>query len=708
MYQALLHATKYSLNQMKERICGRGNRGSAKQVTTKPFFEVDVNLEGHTCVLKPTLEEVQTAINMAAGHVLKSTKKVQNWNQKDQPEDEREPFYTWIAKDKEIVKVILLLTGSIQGTKTSVYKFLDSFDKFNWLWKKKPIEELKLFNKNNPQLEDYEEKLRSFEEFIKEIDSVSSTHVIGALSLKTENVKSGLKRLVEVWKDAFSKDLHVKAKSKLEELTDEIKQIQLKISKEVKDIDSLGSVMSALEEIRRKQSEIDLQFKPVTDMYNLLESWFADIMDKEEMDQKVALEKDWNALVASSESLRNQLQGQQAEFKKQLIKNVETLVVDVDEFRTNFETKGPMDKGITPREALDRLKQFSDEYSVKKRKFDSYEAGETLFGLPHQSYPKLVETDKEIQLLDKLYNLYSKVKETIGRWNEVLWVDIEGEIEKMIEQIETYARECMRLPGVLKRWDAYTELKKEIDTKSEELPLIEALAKPSIRDRHWEEVIELVKQDKDVVIDDADNILPYQAETFNLSQIFGCNILRIKEDIEEITESADKQLKLEDALRNDIKAYWEEAELVVNSWSGVDQPCILGAGIVDIQEKLEEHQMNLNQMNAQRYVTPFKGEVMEQIALLSEVQDILERWVKVQNHWTNLVTVFTTGDISKQMPAESKKFRGINKSWLKIMERANEQRNVIQCCNNDILKSSLGDLQSGLEFCQKKLEGYLE
>jgi hypothetical protein len=29
------------------------------------------------------------------------------------PEEEREPFYDWIAKDKEIVKVILLLTGSI-------------------------------------------------------------------------------------------------------------------------------------------------------------------------------------------------------------------------------------------------------------------------------------------------------------------------------------------------------------------------------------------------------------------------------------------------------------------------------------------------------------------------------------------------------------------------------------------------------------------
>ena len=84
MYQALLHATKYSLNQMKERICGR--RNAPKQVL-KPFFEVDVHLDGDTCTLKPTLEEVQSAINRAASHVLMSTKRVQNWNQKDIPED---------------------------------------------------------------------------------------------------------------------------------------------------------------------------------------------------------------------------------------------------------------------------------------------------------------------------------------------------------------------------------------------------------------------------------------------------------------------------------------------------------------------------------------------------------------------------------------------------------------------------------------------
>jgi dynein heavy chain len=46
---------------------------------------------------------------------------------------------------------------------------------------------------------------------------------------------------------------------------------------------------------------------------------------------------------------------------------------------------------------------------------------------------------------------------------------------------------------VLKTWDAYKELKQEIDDMTEILPLVEALAKPSIRPRHWDEVIGLTK-----------------------------------------------------------------------------------------------------------------------------------------------------------------------------------------------------------------------
>jgi len=66
-----------------------------------------------------------------------------------------------------------------------------------------------------------------------------------------------------------------------------------------------------------------------------------------------------------------------------LVGGVSILIEDVKSFRKNFEENGPMAPGIEPKEALNRLRMFSDEYSIRKRKFDTYSAGETLFGLPH-------------------------------------------------------------------------------------------------------------------------------------------------------------------------------------------------------------------------------------------------------------------------------------------------------------------------------------
>lgn len=59
--------------------------------------------------------------------MLRCSKDLFNWEQKNTDAEKKASFYEMIAKDKEIVKVILLLTGSIQGTKNKVEHFLVSF-----------------------------------------------------------------------------------------------------------------------------------------------------------------------------------------------------------------------------------------------------------------------------------------------------------------------------------------------------------------------------------------------------------------------------------------------------------------------------------------------------------------------------------------------------------------------------------------------------
>jgi dynein heavy chain len=714
MYQALLNATKRSLNTMKMRLALRPGDGGK---SPPAFFEVELQLDGLGVRLMPSVSDIQAAINGGAVAVLKCSKMIEAWDTVTIPKNvqlilnpnlppvqgtgSQGTFYDRIAQDREILKVVLLLTGSIQSTKNQCDLYLSNFSEYEWLWHNDINADYKSFKDTEPSYDEFAGKLRTFVGTDSALDALPRQHQISALSLQTDSLVKSLKGFAQKWKEAFATELHKDAYIKLEGVSEEIKKLTKQLAREVDttDIDALGYVMQSLQEVRAKQSEIELDFIPISTMYKILEENLPDLLqqDKEEQDMRAALQRNWSNLVKTHEERQEEFSLRQVSYKKNLIKTVNSFKKDVNEFRSLYDRHGPMVKGIPPREAVERLKRFKEEYDVRARKQDIYYLGEDLFGLPHQQYPKLDLTKQELGYLSQLYDLYVAVLETIKEWKDYLWTDVPEHMETMQKQIDTFAGKCKKMPKQLRDWPAYHELKKEIEDFQEVLPLLQELGKESIMPRHWQQVMDISGKE-----------LPIESDNFKLQSLLDAKLNEFTDEISDICEGADKQLKIENSLKQ-ISDFWEIQFFDFGGWKQRDYPCVLvGAKVGETQEALEETMMNLNTMNAQRHSLPFKEELTALLTTLSDTADTTEKWFKVQQMWTSLESVFTGGDIAKQMPMEAKRFQQIDKDWIKIMQKSAEQKLVVPCCSNDMLKQLLPVLSGELERCQKSLESYLE
>lgn len=283
-----------------------------------------------------------------------------------------------------------------------------------------------------------------------------------------------------------------------------------------------------------------------------------------------------------------------------------------------------------------------------------------------------------------------RIKVTEGflvvRWGQVVAGDMEDEIKALFKKLKEVKvdRKCDAFVGVqdvVKKWTVFC-------------PLVGELRDPAMRQRHWAQLM-----------DQCGKSITVTPEIL-LRDMWNLELHKNPDFVEDTADQAKQEMKMENTLKK-LQKEWAEVDFGFDSHRGTEVMLMKMAD--DKFEMLEEHQVQVQNMFASRFLSTFETEVVSWQKTLANISEVSTLLSEVQRSWVFLENLFIFSDeVKKELPEESDKFVGIDMDVKEILMNGYQIKAAKEFCNQGNIFQKLEKVQGALEMCQKALNDFMD
>ncbi|XP_068084555.1 dynein axonemal heavy chain 3 [Anabrus simplex] len=405
-------------------------------------------------------------------------------------------------------------------------------------------------------------------------------------------------------------------------------------------------------------------------------------------DMESVLELSMQRLAHRRDMVEGVLKNKRTEFDARLLLHQKEL----DMFKKRDPPMLTMEEMIDAVEAVEHLMSMLQE---DKAEAESINEEEQLLDFTPSPFLVLQNMLALIDPLDRLWHIVLSFHQNYEKWYYGPFMPLDAdsirdESEEMWKNLYKLAKTLYDIPGAKRIAEI---VRAKVEKFRQFVPVLEVICNKGLKDRHWRMMSEVVGID----------LVP--TEDGSLSDMIELGLLKHITKLEEIGVSATKEFALEKNLKK-MKEEWDnvEFECVPYRETGVR---ILTA-VDDIQVLLDDNILKAQTMRGSPYVKPFEAEMQAWESKLISMQDIIDAWLQCQATWMYLEPIFSSEDIMRQMPEESRKFKRVDKSWREIMANTILDRHVLAATDYPDMLKILRENNTLLDEIQKGLNDYLE
>ncbi|KAL0879698.1 hypothetical protein ABMA27_003413, partial [Loxostege sticticalis] len=318
-----------------------------------------------------------------------------------------------------------------------------------------------------------------------------------------------------------------------------------------------------------------------------------------------------------------------------------------------------------------------------------------LFGQPVVPFSDLNRLVKEFEPYRNLWVTASDFLKAREVWfdNPLMYVDADG-IEPLINDYYKTIIKCVRtFADMPKVQQVATTIRDNIDEFRPLIPIIQAVRNPGMKERHWNEFME--KAGITVTMNEK------QTFTMCLKQGMAAH----GELIAEIGELASKEYVIEQSL-DKMQSDWANKAMEIAPYKNT------GTFIMKIADEtlqlLDEHLLNTQQLGFSPFKAAFELRITDWDEKLRLTQKVVDEWIECQKEWMYLEPIFTSEDISRQLPLEAKKYGTMERIWRRIMGTAAACPKIMLICPDSRLLDSLVEARHLLAVVARGLAEYME
>jgi len=405
-------------------------------------------------------------------------------------------------------------------------------------------------------------------------------------------------------------------------------------------------------------------------------------------EMEVVMEIASSRLIMRKDFMETVLRKRRDVFEKKII----TMQFEIERFKRKDPPILTMDEMEVAVQEIEQISAIMVEIRIEAEEIN---AEESLLDMELSPYMELPAMFSIVDTFDKLWHIALDFHEKYDIWFYGPFAGLDADLVR--DETESTWRTLYKLSRVLTDIPGARRVAEMVRGKVEKfrqfIPVLQIICTPGLQARHWEAISETVG----VVIKPTD--------ISNLSQMIEYGLLAYIEQLEEIASAAMKEHTLYVNLQK-MKEDWSEVyfELTPYRDTGVN---ILTA-VDDIQMLLDDHVLRAQTMRGSPFIKVFEREMQSWEQKLITMQDIIDQWLICQSTWMYLEPIFSSEDIMRQMPTESRNFRKIDKTWRNIMSYVTENRRVLDATAKPNMLHDFKMCNQMLDEIQIGLSDYLE